>query len=143
MLDTGEVRKRLLHTIDQARKNAAARRVEVERARVAFDDFLANVAAPLFRQFAIALTAQGYPFQVFTPAGVVRLVSERSGDDAIEIALETTGGRIAIVGRSAHASGKRVIETEDVLYDGPDIASLEDEAVLEFLLARVVPFVER
>lgn len=143
MLETGEVRKRLLHTIEQARRNAATRRADVERARSGFDDFLANVAAPLFLQFAAALKAEGFSFQVFTPANVVRLVSDRSGDDALEVALDTTGPRIAVVGRSTYSAGKRVIETEDVLYDGPDVASLEDEPVLRFLLERIVPFVER
>src|SRR5262245_48775534 len=127
MFETGEVRKRLLYAIEQARRNAAARRADVERARASFEPFLAERAAPLFRQVAIALKAQGYPFQVVTPAGVVRLVSERASDDALEIALDTSGSRIAVVGRSTYATGRQVMETEDVLHAGPDIETLDDE----------------
>ena len=143
VFETGEVRRRLLYTIEQARRNAAERRADVERARASFEMFLADVAVPLFRQFAIALKAQGYPFQVFTPAGVARLVSDRSSDDALEIALDTTSPRIAVVGRSTHTLGRHVVETEDVLHAGPDVEALDEEEVLRFLLERIVPFVER
>jgi hypothetical protein len=143
MLDAGEIRKRLLHTIDQSRRAAAARRAEVERAREAFEAFLADVAAPVFRHFAQALKAQGYAFQVFTPAGVVRLVSDRAADDALEIVLDTNVSRLAVVGRSTRVTGKRIVETEDVLHTGPDVGAVDDEAVLRFLLERIAPFVER
>ena len=45
---------------------------------------------PLFRQIANVLKADGYLFTVFTPAAASALMSDRSADDFIELALDTT-----------------------------------------------------
>ncbi len=53
---------------------------------------------PLFRQVANILKAERYAFSVFTPTGGVRLMSDRSADDFIELSLDTTGERPVVVG---------------------------------------------
>ena len=45
----------------------------------------------MFRQVASALKAEGHHFTVFTPGGGVRLMSDKSSDDFIELSLDTSG----------------------------------------------------
>jgi hypothetical protein len=143
MVDVAEVRKRLIHTIEQVKRDAAARRQATDRAAADYERFLENVATPVCRHFVQALRAQGYGFQLFTPAGSVRLASERGADDYIEVALDTTRQPIAVVGRASHRRGSRLIEIDRPIREGAPIDALTDEDVLAFLLAAIEPFVER
>src|SRR5438132_183412 len=99
-MEISDVRRRLLETIDRAKHQAAARRALADQATCEYTPFLESVALPLFRQVANVLRSQGYPFTVFTPSGSVRLMSDRSADDFIELSLDTTGDRPAVIGRS-------------------------------------------
>jgi hypothetical protein len=143
MVDVAEVRKRLIHTIEQIKKDAAARRQATDRAAAAYEPFLETVATPVFKHFATALRALGHPFQLSTPAGSVRLASERGGDDYIELALDPTRQPIAVVGRVSHRRGSRLIDVDRPIRDDKAIEDLTDEDVLAFLLAAIEPFVER
>lgn len=143
MIETAEVRKRLLQAIDHVRRTAAAHRADADLASSRFDEFARTTAAPVFRQAAQALRAEGFAFQVFTPAGSVRLASERSGEDFIELALDTARQPVALVGRISHTRGRHVVENERVVFEGPDLERMTDEHVLEFLLEALPPFVER
>lgn len=142
MLEISEVRKRLLQAVARARQDAAARRAEADAAERDYARFLDEVAGPVVRQFAGALKAEGYPFQIATPAGVVRLVSERSHEDFIEIALDASD-RPVVVGRTSRGRGRRVVTEERPLGDRAAIAELGEEDVLAFLLAAIQPFVAR
>ena len=93
MLDAGEVRKRLRQTIEAAKREAAARRIALAGEQQAFDAFLENHAVPVLRHVASALKAEGHVFQVLTPAGTVRLQSDREQNDYLEIVLEATAAR--------------------------------------------------
>lgn len=104
--------------------------------------FLERVATPLFHQFATALKAEGYRFSVFTPAGGLRLASERN-DDGIELALDTLRDQMAVVGRTHRGRGRRVVSTERPLKEDTPIEQLTEEDVLAFLLTEIVPFVEK
>jgi murein DD-endopeptidase MepM/ murein hydrolase activator NlpD len=143
MMESGEVRKRLLHTIDRVRREAVAHRAEADRAREAFEVFLNETASPVFRQLSQALKAEGYPFQVSTPAGSVRLTSDRSGDDFIELSLDTERRPVAVVARIRRARGRHPVEHDLVVHEGADLAPLGDEQVLHFVLDQLAPFVER
>ena len=143
MVDVAEVRKRLIHTIEQIKRDAAARRQATDRASAAYESFLETVATPVFKHFAQALRAQGYGFQLFTPAGSVRLASERGADDYIELALDPARQPIAVVGRVSHRRGSRLIDVDRPIRDDKAIEDLTDEDVLAFLLAAIEPFVER
>jgi len=141
-METSEVRRRLLQAISRAKQEASTRRAEADRAATDFERFLEDVAAPVVRQFAGALRAEGYPFQIATPAGLLRLESERSRQDTIEIALDTSE-RPVVVGRTSRGRGRRLVSEERPLREGAEIAGLTDEDVLEYLLSVIPPFVER
>lgn len=143
MTDTGEVKKRVRQAIDQARRDAATRRAHADRAAQSYAAFLEATAAPVFRQVSGALRAEGFPFQVFTPAGSIRLASDLSGDDFIELELDATRDPIALIGRTSHVRGRRTLLHERVLHEGPDLDRLGPEDVLAFVLAEIAPFVER
>ena len=63
---------------------------------------------PLFRQVANILRADGYLFNVFTPSGSVRLMSDRAAEDFIELSLDTAGDRAAGRRRTPAAAGDGV-----------------------------------
>jgi hypothetical protein len=129
-------------TIDRARRAAANRRAAVDEASKEYDGFLERTAVPIFRQVANVLRAQGYPFTVFTPAGSVRLMSDKAGEDYIELVLETGAEQPAVIGRTRRMRGRRVTESERPLGSGP-IGDLSEDDVLGFLLKELEPFVER
>ena len=141
-MEISEVRKRLLHTMERARRAAAERRARVDQASRDYDDFLERIAAPLFHQAAAALKAEGYIFNVFTPGGSVRLMSERAAEDYIEIALDASGPEPIVVGHSSRIRGRRVLESERPIADVA-IRDLTDEHVLQFVLEEIAPFVDR
>jgi hypothetical protein len=134
------VRRRLTETIERARKQAAERRERGDVATRDFEVFLQKVAVPLFRQVANALKADGYAFTVFTPSGSVRLMSDRSASDYIELTLETSANPPAVMGRISRARGSHVIDTERPI-GAPE--ALTEEQVLDFLLKELEAFVER
>jgi hypothetical protein len=139
-MEISSVRRRLTETIERARKQAAERRERGDRATRDFDVFLHKVAVPLFRQVANALKADGYAFTVFTPSGSVRLMSDRSASDYIELTLDTAANPPHVFGRISRARGSRVIDAERPI-GGPE--ALTEEQVLEFLLKELEAFVER
>lgn len=142
-MDVAAVRRRVRQRIDEARQAAAARRAQADAAEREYEAFLSGVAGPLFRTFASALTAEGYPFKVFTPARTLRLASERSRQDYIEIELDTSVSPPEAVGRSNRAHGARVLTTERPVRAGVRVGELTEADVLEFLVAEIGPFVER
>lgn len=143
MLDVTEVRRRLVQTIDQIKKDAATRRAAHDRAVADYEKFLEDVATPVCRHFVTALRAQGYGFRLSTPAGSVKLTSERSSGDEIEISLDAERQPPAAVARVSYARGSRLIEDELPIHDTRAVGALTDEDVLAFLLKVIPPFVER
>lgn len=134
------VRRRLTETIERARKQAAARRERGDQAGRDFEVLLQKIAVPLFRQVANALKADGYAFTVFTPSGSVRLMSDRSSSDYIELTLDASEASPRVMGRISRARGGHVIDAERPV-GAPE--SLSEEQVLEFLLKELEVFVER
>jgi hypothetical protein len=134
------VRKRLTETIERAKKQAIERRGRADQASRDFEVFLQKIAVPLFRQVANALKADGYAFTVFTPSGSVRLMSDRSASDYIELTLDTSDIPARVMGQISRARGSRVIDAERAI-GGPE--ALTEELVLEFLLKELEAFVER
>jgi len=143
MIEMGDVTKRVRQAIERARRDAGVRRKEADRATALYGEFLEGSAAQVFRQVAAVLRAEGYPFQVFTPAGSVRLASDRSGEDFVELELDTTRHPVALIGRTSYARGRRTMSHERVVHEGPDLDRLGPDDVLAFLLDEITPFVER
>jgi hypothetical protein len=143
MLEAGEVRKRLRQTIEAAKRDAAARRAALGDVQKAYDAFLEDQAIPVLRQVAAALKAEGHVFQVLTPAGTVRLQSDRERDDFLEIVLD--GGRKppTALGRISRVQGSQLETSEQPIRDGGKVSDLTDEDVLNWVLRVILPFVER
>jgi hypothetical protein len=142
-MDVSEVRRRLRGAIEQARQQAAARRSRADQASRDFETFLAERAVPVFQTVANALSAEGHLFKIFSPADSVRLASQKSPDDFIEIVLDTEADPPQAVGRISRGRGRRNISSERPIRRGTAVAELGKDDVLAFLLEEIVPFVER
>ena len=93
--------------------------------------------------FATALRAEGHPFKVFTPAGGLRLASERSAEDYIELALDTADQSAAASPASAAGAGTASSPPSGAIRRTHTRDSLTEEDVLQFLLGEMDPFVGR
>ena len=87
-MEISDVRRRVTETVERAKRSAGERRARADEAARDYATFLDSLAVPLVRQVANVLKVQGYLFGVFTPSGSVRLASEKSADDYIEIARD-------------------------------------------------------
>jgi len=141
-MEIADVRKRVLETIDRAKRAAAERRARADEASREYEAFLDRVAVPIFRQLANVLRAHRYPFNVFTPGGSVRLMSEKTAEDYIELFLDSSGDTPHVVGRASRSRGHRVIERERPIGARP-VHELTEDDVLEFVLKELEPFVEK
>jgi hypothetical protein len=141
-MEIGEVRKRLKAALDEARRNAAERRTRIDAAARAYEVFLEGVATPVFKMVAAALKAEGRPFKVFTPAGGLRLMSEHSAEDSIELTLDTSPSMPIVMARINRGRGHRVLSSERPIRDAP-VEQLTQEDVLRFLLEEIPGLVER
>ncbi len=139
-MEISEVRQRLIQTIDRAKRQAAERLVRSDEAARQFDTFLSNVAVPLFRQAANVLRAEGHLFNLFTPSGSVRLMSDRTAEDFIEVLLDASVDPPQVMGHSSRSRGRRIIESERAL--GTPEAVTEND-LLEYLSKELEAFVER
>jgi hypothetical protein len=143
-MDVSELRKRILRALDDARKEAAARRVNIDRASASYDQFLSTIAVPLFRQAANVLRAQGVPFTAETPAGSVRLVSDHASQEFIELELDAGTPQPKVLGRSSIVRGRQGLVVEErAVAPGKSIDELTEEDVSEFLLTEIRRLVTR
>jgi hypothetical protein len=141
-MEISDVRRGVRDTIDRARRHAAERRKRNDDAALAFERFLSTVAVPLFKQLANVLKIESYSFTVFTPSGGVRLMSDRSGDEFVEITLDTGGEAPRVVAQVSRSRGRRIVEAERTVGNG-DPASISEEDLLAFMLEALEPFVEK
>ena len=139
-MEISDVRKRILATIERSKQRAAERRARADDAAKAYSTFIDTIGVPMFRQVANVLKAEGYPFGVFTPAGSVKLVSDRHPQDSIEILFDASGDRPLVMGHTTRGRGGRVVESEQPVGDP---AALSETDVLEFLAKELEPFVDR
>jgi hypothetical protein len=141
-MEVSEIRRRLRASIEAAKRDAHERRARSDKAAQEYERFLNERAVPLFHTVTSALLAEGHRFRIFTPAESVRLASESSGEDYIEVALDRTVDPPVVVGRSSRGRGRRQLSERPVNGDVP-IEDLTDEDVLAFLLSELTPFLER
>lgn len=142
-METSVVRKRVREAIDRAKRAAAERRTRADEASSEYELFLERIAVPLFRQIANVLRVESHAFTVFTPAGGVRLMSDRSRDDYVELLLDTRGDQPRVMGHSSRGWGGTVIESETPIGSAGAIRNLAEEEVLAFVLKEIEAFVER
>jgi len=141
-MEISVVRNRVREAIERARRASAERRARRDDASRDYDRFLTDVAAPLFKQIANALRAEGYFFTVNTPAGSIRLASDKSAETYIELTLDTAPVDPRVIGISSHARGRRVAEQERPIADKP-VRDITEDDVLAFVLKELEPLVER
>jgi len=143
MIEVSEVRRRLRQAIADGRKAAKQRHERSQSASTDYARFLAMVAVPVFRILANVLRAERYPFELSTPEGSVRLSSERSAKDFLDLVLDVSVDPPVVMGRASHNRGGRVVLIERPVLGGAKIADLTDENVIQFLMVEIVPLVER
>lgn len=129
--------------MDQARRNAVARRERSDAAARQYEQFLESIAVPVVQQFASVLSGEGHHFNVATPSGTVRLSAAGSAEDYIEIALDTTEDPPEVVGRTSRGRGRRMITSERPVRERTAVGELNEEDVVAFLLTEIIPFISR
>lgn len=140
MADAGLIRKRIRAEIDKARHDQAERRSRVADATRAYEAFLQNAAIPVFRMVANILKAENYPFEVATPAGGVRLQSERHRDDAIAVELDTTADPPQPLVTITRSRGSRVVQSDRSIKWNTPLEQLTEDDVIEMLLEELRPW---
>jgi len=142
-MEIADVRKRVRDAIERTRQHGERRRERNDEAKRAFERCLEVTAVPIVRQVASVLRAEGHLFTIFTPAGSVRMMSDRHPTDFVEITLDTSGYAPRVVGHTSRGGrGGNVTEYEQSVGSG-DPAALTEEDVLAFLLREVEPMVEK
>ena len=142
-MDVSEIRKQIIRALDNARKDADARRQATDQARSEYEIFLRDIAVPLFRQAATVLRALGHEFAANTPAGSVRLESP-SSQEYLELELDATGGRAQVIGRTGMMRGRSgPLVEERPLAVRKAIGDLTDEDVAKFLTTEIPRLIMR
>ena len=143
-LETSDIRRGVREAIADAHATGPdARRARTARAEEVGSDLLQRVAAPLFRTIASVLIAEGYRFTVSTPPGVVRLTSEASGDNYVELALNTKCDPPALLVRSARVRRDEGVIDERVVAEHPAIGALTDAHLFTAVLTGLRFIVDR
>ena len=140
MLDAGQLRKRVRAEIDAARRASATRRERAAAANRDYEAFLEARAVPAFRVMANVLRAEGIPFEVMTPSGGVRLVSDKNRDDMIELELDASLDPPQPLLSVVQSRGSRVLRTERLVKEGSPISDISDEDVIDLLVAQLKPW---
>lgn len=143
-MDVSDLRKRIIHALDDARKDASERRRAIDDAHAAFEVFLERIARPLFKQAVMILRAEGHEFSLHTPADAVRLVPDRSPQEAIEVELRVDTEGPQAVGRTRMLRGGRdPLVEERPLAPGKAIGELTENDVSAFLVQEIPKLVSR
>jgi hypothetical protein len=140
--DIGLIRKRIRAEMDRARHASADRRARAAEAARAYETWLADLATPVFRQMAQVLRAEHVPFEVQTPAGAVRLVSERNREDSVGLELDTSLDPPAPVLVTTRSRGSRLLRTEHPVKDGAPIGAISEDDLIEQLIGELRPWLE-
>ena len=142
-MDIAQLRKQLRFAIDAQRRDASSRRSRADEATRHYENFLNEIAGPVFRQMATALTAEGVPFDVMTPSGGVRLVDRGRRDDGIALELDTTADPPVPVVSITRTRGRRVLQHERPVKAGTMVGALTEEDVVALLFEELAPWLER
>jgi hypothetical protein len=89
------------------------------------------------------MRAEGVAFTLFTPEHALRLASDRSRVDYIELTLDTDAQPPEVMLRTSYARGSRTIEEERPLKAGASPGEIAEEELLAKLLEALTPWLER
>jgi hypothetical protein len=142
-MDIAQLRKQLRFAIDAQRREATSRRQRADEAARQYDNFLDEIATPVFRLMATALTAEGVPFDVMTPSGGVRLTDKARRDDGIALELDTTADPPVAVVNVTRTRGRRTLQHERPVKAGVMVGALTEEDVAAMLFEELKPWLER
>ncbi len=141
MPDVALLRKRVQKAMEQARREAADRRAQVNEARKAYDEFLESRAIPAFRAMAVVLKAEGLAWEVMTPSGEVRLVPDRRRDESISLSFDATADPPQAMVSITRGRGGRVLHAEREVKPGTrSVAALTEDDVLDMLIEELAPW---
>ena len=141
MSELTDLRRRVRQAIQDAKRKAADRRAARDEASKAWATAVAEVVEPEATVMAAALTGEGLPFRLETPRGTIRLVSERSADDYIEIVLDESDERDEpeVIGRSVIGRGRQSITVIEEPLGAP--SDLAPDRVTAFFLNAIGPWI--
>ena len=141
MSELADLRRRVRQAIQDAKQQAAARRTARDEAGAAWATAVAEIVEPAATNVAAALTGEAMPFRLETPRGTIRLVSERSADDYMEIVLDDSDERDAseVIGRTVKARGRQSVTVIEELLGPP--SQLSEDRVIAFFMKAIAPFV--
>lgn len=140
MADVALIRKRIHTEIEKARRDQAERRARTAEATRAYEEFLEVAAIPVFRMFANVLKSEGLPFEVMTPAGGVRLQSERHREDAIEMELDATADPPQPLITITRVRGSRIVQSDRTIKGSIPLVQLTENDVIEMLIEELRPW---
>jgi hypothetical protein len=140
MADVAVIRKRVKTAIEQARRDQAERRERVADAQKNYQVFLDTAAIPVFRMIANVLKSEGMNFEVMSPAGGVRLQSERNREDAINLELDTTADPPQPLVTITRVRGSRVTQKDRSIKGSNPLVQLTEDDVIEMLLEELRPW---
>lgn len=141
-METADVRKRVKEALERVKRHHAERRARNTQASAAFEVFLQR-AIPVFQQVAGALKAEGYHFIVNTPAGSVRLVSEKSADDYIDLRLDTTAQMPQVMLETQSVRGREFRKEERPVKPGTLVENLTEQDVLDAVAEGIETLIDR
>ncbi|MDO8836487.1 MAG: hypothetical protein Q7V01_12875 [Vicinamibacterales bacterium] len=142
-VEVSHIRRLVQGRLAEVKRVAAARRERIALAEREFAVFLPSMALPVFNAIAQALSAEGHPYRVTTPGGGVRMGSERSARNFVDLRLDTSTAEPNVVVEFSRERGHRVLVDERVLGSGKPVSALTEEDVVEFLVNAVGELVER
>jgi hypothetical protein len=142
-MEISHVRNQLRQAMDRARERAQQRRQLTSDAERAYATFLEGVATPVTKQVANALKVEGFAFTVFTPGGGLRLASDRSRDDYVELFLDTTGLPPQVLARISRTRGSRTLEDERPVKREASPDAITEDDMLAFWVDVLEPWLER
>lgn len=143
-MDVSDLRKKILRALDDARKDATARRAIVDQASQAYATFVETRAIPVLKQAVQVLRGEGKPFTLNTPADGPRLVSDASANSYLEFALDLSQPTPQVIGRVSLAHGRqgRIVE-ERPIAPGKAVADLTEDDIATFLVTEIPKLVLR
>ena len=142
-METADVSRRVKEALERVKRQHAERRTRNAQASAAFEVFLQRSAVPVFQQVAGALKAEGYLFVVNTPAGSVRLASEKAGSDFVDLRLDTAGGRPQVVLRVERVRGRDLVSEERPIKPGTLVEHLTEQDVLDAVIDAIETLIDR
>jgi len=141
-MEISDVKRQVREAMAAAKRSSAERRTRLDDASRAWAVVRERIVVPMSHQVAQVLSAENIRLQVSTPGDRVLIASEARPDDYVEVSLEAAGGDAAVVVR-VNRTRESVTEERELVRGAAAIDALEEERLLEALLAGLAPWLAR